>query len=139
MENADLLKEYFLSHATCVNCSRKYNEYGTNPLESGHGLTNIAEHYCDQHHEFRNFFIEQHMIPIIMQQFLVDLGIKTAPKTVVKHSNDALEDHSIDIKEIEQFWNDFLTTIPSDLELIWDTIDSGLTRYLQVNVDISMF
>lgn len=78
------------------------------------------------------------MIPTIMQQFLIDMGIRTttsSSQTVAKHSElDRLDDdgHTIDVNEIEEYWNDFVTIIPNDLESIWDTIDNGLIRYLQV-------
>lgn len=72
------------------------------------------------------------MIPIIMQQFLIDAGIKCEPKIMENQSGETLEERTIDFKDIELFWNDYVDTIPRDLELIWDTIESGLVRYLQV-------
>lgn len=82
---------------------------------------------------FSCFFVEQHMIPIIIQQFLIDSNTKSESKIEsIKHINDAVEERTIDIKEVEQFWCEYLAAIPSDLEIIWDTIDNGLNRYLQV-------
>lgn len=127
MENADLLKEYFLSYGKCVYCSQRFNDSDA----SSHETDSVVKH-CKHHHELSSFFVEEHMIPVIMQQFLIDLGTQAAPKVVAKRSDDALEERSIDIKEIEKFWQKYLKAIPSDLELIWDTIDNGLTRYLQV-------
>lgn len=77
------------------------------------------------------------MIPTIMQQFLIDMGIRAAvpSQTVAKHSEfDQLDngEHSIDVNEIEEYWNEYLSIIPNDLESVWDTVDNGLVRYLQV-------
>lgn len=134
MENARLLKEYFLTYASCIYCSKKYSDIQVNRTESDRDTeSNIIEKCSDHHHMFSSFFVEQHMIPIIIQQFLIDLDTKSASKIqTFNHTNDAVEERSIDIKEVEQFWNEYLTAIPSDLELIWDTIDNGLNRYLQV-------
>lgn len=54
-------------------------------------------------------------------------------------TNDSIMDvtsapKTIDLKEIEQFWNDYVNAVPDDLEIIWDSIDSGLIRYLEVNL-----
>lgn len=123
MENARLLKEYFLPYASCIYCSKKYTDLNTGSMD---------EEKCSEHHHvFNSFFVEQHQIPIIMQQFLVDLDTKSIPKIDPKYS-DVPDDRLIDIKEVQQFWNEYLTTVPTDLELIWDTIDNGLNRYLQV-------
>lgn len=93
------------------------------------------------HHVFGNFFIEKHMIPTIMQQFLIDMGIRTttslSSQTVAKQHTELdhrldNDRHTVDVSEIEAYWNDYITIIPNDLESIWDTIDNGLIRYLQV-------
>lgn len=101
------------------------------------GIVSNAAEQCNEHHRhvFGNFFIEQHMIPTIMQQFLIDMGIrKISSQPMATYSDlDGLDDGpSLDVNEIEEFWNGYLTAIPKDLDLIWDTIDNGLMRYLQV-------
>lgn len=78
------------------------------------------------------------MIPVIIQQFLIDLDAESTSKTIAKipnniHSDDnAIAMQSINFNDIEQFWNDFLHMLPNDLDSIWDTIVNGLLRYLQV-------
>lgn len=74
-----------------------------------------------------------------MQQFLIDLDARSSSKQIVKHltnDEDSNVHHSIGLNEIEEFWNDYMQTIPNDLELIWDTIINGLLRYLQVYYQI---
>lgn len=137
MANAYVLKEYFLAYASCIYCSTKYSDLTNATVETEDGIASNAVEQCTGHHHhvFGNFFIEQHMIPIIMQQFLIDMGIRTTTShTMAKHTDfDGFDDGpSLDVNEIEGFWNDYLTVIPNDLELIWDTIDNGLIRYLQV-------
>lgn len=149
LENAYLLKEYFLSYASCIYCSQKYSDLNGAPVNSdddggdgggdGVGIVSADIEKCPGHHQhvFGNFFIEKHMIPTIMQQFLIDMGIRAAvpSQTVAKHSEfDQLDngEHSIDVNEIGEYWNEYLTIIPNDLESVWDTIDNGLIRYLQV-------
>lgn len=138
LENAYLLKEYFLSYASCIYCSKKHSDLNIVPADSDDGG---AVHKCPghRHHVFGNFFIEKHMIPTIMQQFLIDMGIRTttsSSQAEAKHaeSDHRLDDdgHTVDVNEIEEYWNDYVTIIPNDLESIWDTIDNGLIRYLQV-------
>lgn len=120
-------------------CRKKYNEL----TETITTATADESDRCTEHHnKFKKFFVEQHMIPIIMEQFLIDLDARSSTKSIVKHSSSATaaaasdDDvnaiHSIDLNEIELFWNDYSHTIPNDLELIWDTIANGLVRYLQV-------
>ncbi|XP_055311995.1 dynein regulatory complex protein 1 homolog [Sitodiplosis mosellana] len=126
LESAHLLKNYFLPYASCITCSRKFNE-----------ITTIGEETSDQcaEHEITNFFVDQHMIPIIMQQFLIDLDGRAPSKMIVKHlshDEDSNALYSIDANEIELFWKDYMRTIPNELELIWDTIVNGLLRYLQI-------
>lgn len=134
MENACLLKDYFLNYASCIYCSKLYRDSGKHSAEASRDIaTNGIDSCTEHHHVFTNFFVEQHMIPIIMQQFLIDMGIKCEPKMIEnRYSGDTAEERTIDFKDIELFWNDYVDTIPGDLELIWDTIDNGLVRYLQV-------
>lgn len=145
LENAYLLKEYFLPYASCIYCSRKCGDLNIAPVPSDSDIdANVAaaaaaDTCCTGHqkHVFGNFFIEKHMIPIIMQQFLIDMGIRTksSSQKIAKHGDfDTMDDgHTIiDVNEVEKFWNDYVAIIPNDLELIWDTIDNGLIRYLQV-------
>lgn len=140
LENAYLLKEYFLPYSSCIYCSKKYSDLNIAPVQLDTDIVLNAAEMCTGHHEhvFGNFFIEKHMIPIIMQQFLIDMGIRTksSSQKVAKHFEDfdRLDDGhtNIDVNEIEEFWNDYVAIIPNDLELIWDTIDNGLIRYLQV-------
>lgn len=118
----------------------KYSDLNIAPIDSDDGIASNAIENCPGHHHhvFGNFFIEKHMIPTIMQQFLIDMGIRTtSSQTVAKQSElDKLDDgHNIvDVNEIEDYWNDYVAIIPNDLELIWDTIDNGLIRYLQVTL-----
>lgn len=141
MENVHLLKQYFLPYAFCTTCSNTFTEFkSTNSVESGdESVTNVLNKCSDPNHSFRHVYVEQHMIPIILQQFLTDLGIKSSTKTLsTNYSNDNLEKsvnalNSIDINKIEHFWNEYVSVIPFDLELIWDTIVNGLLRYLQVH------
>lgn len=116
----------------------KYSGLNIVPIDShGVGASSVVK-TCPghEHHVFGNFFIEKHMIPTIMQQFLTDMGVRTtsSSQTVAKHTElDGFDDgHTVDVNEIEDYWNDYITIIPNDLELIWDTIDNGLIRYLQV-------
>lgn len=147
LENAYLLKEYFLSYASCIYCSKKYADLNIMSISSNDGAGTVNSNVVGKcpghkHHVFGNFFIEKHMIPTIMQQFLIDMGIRTTitsssspPQTVAKPSElDRLDDdgYTVDVNEIEGFWNDYTAIIPNDMELIWDTIDNGLIRYLQV-------
>lgn len=63
------------------------------------------------------------------------MGIRTpSSQPMGKHcDSDRVNDgQSLDVSEIEEFWTDYLAVLPNDLELIWDTIDNGLIRYLQV-------
>lgn len=104
------------------------------PINSDDGIEKCPGHH---HHVFGNFFIEKHMIPTIMQQFLIDMGVRTtsSQNTATQFELDKFDDgHAIDVNEIEKYWNDYVAIIPNDLELIWDTIDNGLIRYLQVNM-----
>lgn len=132
MENVRLLKEYFLSYASCIYCSTSYGSFDSHPIEFESDHANQVAKCADHQHVFGNFFIEKHLIPTIMQQFLIDLEVKTVQNVPVTTSDDAVDDQFIDIKEMEAFWNDYVTVIPVDLQLIWDTIDNGLVRYLQV-------
>lgn len=147
LENAYLLKEYFLSYASCIYCSQKYSDLNVAPADSDDGggggvrivTSDVEKCPGHRHHVFGNFFIEKHMIPTIMQQFLIDMGIRTAAiptQTVAKPSeSDQLDNggHSVDVSGIGEYWNEYLAIIPNDLESVWDTIDNGLIRYLQVN------
>lgn len=75
------------------------------------------------------------MIPIIMQQILIDLDTKTISSQLITKNNSTegpIPLHTIDLNEVKQFWNDYLCAIPNDLELIWDTLVNGQLRYLQV-------
>lgn len=149
MENAHLLKEYFLPYAFCGICSGRYSDLSkkSTEIDSGEPKSMVVhldhreqqQQQCDDAHDhiFTNLFIEQHMIPIIMQQFLIDLGSNVSKLTPNNYFNEHLDTqsialNSIDLKEIEPFWNDYMNAMPSDLEMIWDTIDNGLVRYLQV-------
>lgn len=133
MENVHLLKEYFLPYASCIQCSIKYTDYQIN------SITECLQH--TNQHIFANFAVEQYMIPIIMQQFLIDLSTK-ADTSIVNKLNKAIDNNvdesvvtvsrPIDLSEIEQFWNHYVNALPSDLEIIWDTIENGLIRYLEV-------
>lgn len=127
MENVHLLKKYFLPYASCITCSIKYDEFSSD----------LHRQCPDHEHIFTNFYVEQHMIPIIIQQFLTDLGVKNSSNALTNYSSENLDDalnalHSIDINKIEQFWMGYVDAIPNDLETIWDTIVNGLLRYLQV-------
>lgn len=138
LENAYLLKEYFLSYASCIYCSQKYSDLNVTPMDlDGGGISDIDKCPGHRHHVFGNFFIEKHMIATIMQQFLVDMGIRTAApsQAVTKFTElDQVDNggHSVDVNEIGEYWNEYLTIMPNDLESVWDTIDNGLIRYLQV-------
>lgn len=75
------------------------------------------------------------MIPIIMQQFLVDLDTMMSSNMIEKYPRNeeyftAL--HLIEANEIQLFWNDYMLTIPNYLEFVWNTAVNGLLRYLQV-------
>lgn len=128
MENIHLLKEYFLPYASCIHCSKRFNE-----------LNSSTECSTSHKHAFTDFAVEPYMISIVMQQFLIDVNAKSRPKTMQSITNDSIMDvtsapKTIDLKEIEQFWNDYVNAVPDDLEIIWDSIDSGLIRYLEVNL-----
>lgn len=135
MENVHLLKKYFLPYASCITCSLRYDE-----LKAG------SDSQCPDHdHVFTNFHVDQYMIPIILQQFLTDVGTKNAVSVLVKsHSDDRFEEglnalHAIDVGQIEQSWMEYVDTIPHDLEMIWDTTINGLLRYLQVRFRLVLF
>lgn len=131
MENAHLLKKYILPYTSCITCAKKKSEITTETTTDKTNFSNI----CADHNEFENFFVEQHMIPIIMQQFLIDLDARSSSKMIAKpatNDNELNAFHSIDFNEIKLFWNDYICIIPHDLNLIWDTIANGLLLYLQV-------
>lgn len=133
MENADLLKEYFLPYSFCANCLTRFYDSNENASDA------LVQHQkCIEHGQiFTNLFVEQHMIPIIMQQFLIDLRMNTsnlAPKTNEHSDKSSIVHNKIEPKEIEQFWNDYIQALPNDLGRIWDAIENGLVRYLQVIV-----
>lgn len=146
MENAHLLKEYFLPYAFCVTCSEQYRDSKRidGEIDSGDAKNMVdtlsKRQQCTEHgHIFTNLSVEQHMIPIIMQQFLIDLGVNASKLASKNYANEhsmntqsATVHNAIDLKEIEQFWNDYIDAIPSDLEMIWDSIENGLVRYLHV-------
>lgn len=56
----------------------------------------------------------------------------SAHKAIDKFDESATVSRPIDLREIEQFWNDYVNALPCDLEIIWDAIDNGLVRYLEV-------
>lgn len=116
----------------CITCSKKFCELTRTTITDENDISSK----CAKHHnKLTNFFVERHMIPIIMQQFLIDMDARSSSKQIVKHltnMEDSNVHHSIDLNEIDEFWNDYMQTIPNDLELIWDTIINGLIRYLQV-------
>lgn len=142
MENVHLLKEYFLPYASCTQCAIKYidwNENDSNQINEPSSNDNTNTIQCSQHnHIFANFAVEQYQIPIIIQQFLIDLSTKcstsivTSNKAIDKFDESATVSRPIDLREIEQFWNDYVNVLPCDLEIIWDAIDNGLVRYLEV-------
>lgn len=147
MENVHLLKEYFLPYASCTQCSIKYIDWienYSNQINEPNNGQNTNTIQCFQHnHIFANFAVEQYQIPIIIQQFLIDLSTKcstsivTLNKTIDKVVESANVSQPIDLTEIEQFWNDYVNALPNDLEIIWDAIDNGLIRYLKVILLIS--
>lgn len=124
VESAELLKNYFLLYASCIKCTRKFSD--SSGEESGYRCTE---------HKIENFFVEQHMIPIILQQFLIDLDSMISSNTIEKYPRseaDLSVLHLIDANEIELFWNDYMLTIPNYLDCVWNTAVNGLLRYLQV-------
>lgn len=89
-----------------------------------------AEHHC----QFDELFVEHYMVPIILQQFLTDLSWNSFKDHEKSQRKDRLNDlQIIDFKEIETFWSRCVAIIPKDLDLIWNTIEIGLNRYLEVN------
>lgn len=88
---------------------------------------------CVMHlHAFTNFAIPPYMIPIIVQQFLTDLhrkGVNTSARTDTSVPDTA---KALDLNEIENFWLAYEMAVPNDLEIIWESIENGLHRYLEV-------
>lgn len=114
-------------------------ENDSNQTNEPNSSNNTNTFQCSEHnHIFANFAVEQYQIPIIIQQFLIDLSTKcnssivTSNKTIDKFNESATVSRPIDLKEIEFFWNDYVNALPCDLEIIWDAIDNGLIRYLEV-------
>lgn len=147
MENVHLLGEYFLPYASCTQCSIKYIDWienDSNQMNEPNSNNNTNTIQCSQHnHIFANFAVEQYQIPTIIQQFLIDLSTKCSTSIVIsnkaidKFDESATVSRPINLREIEQFWNDYVNALPCDLETIWDAIDNGLIRYLEVIVFIN--
>lgn len=121
-----MLKEYFLPYASCAHCAMKFSD--CNP-------TNISSTNCAMHHQhvFTNFAIESYMIPIIVQQFLIDvMNRKIVDPIKMRDAHETSPAKAFDSNEIEQFWRSYEVAVPTDLEVIWESIESGLHRYLEV-------
>lgn len=87
------------------------------------------------HHAFTNFAIEPYMIPVIVQQFLIDMNNrKMVNAGNADDTNEPTTAKPLDLKEIEHFWRSYELAVPTDLEVIWESVENGLHRYLEVNL-----
>lgn len=150
MQNIELLKKYFLQYATCVHCSTRFcNDFETKAVRETHHSDTVAvvasnsQRKCKESQH--SFTVEHHMVPIILQQFLID----TSPKSdspICSAGSDSVEltaksmtaSRSIELKEIESFWNMYLDALPKDTELVWQALENGLSQYLNVRINALM-
>lgn len=125
LKNISMLKEYFLLYASCVHCSKKYVDY----KESNEANDDCVMHF----HAFTNFAIQPYMIPIIVQQFLTDINRNGVNATTRNDTSVPATAKALDVNEIEHFWRAYERAVPNDLEIIWESIENGLHRYLEVH------
>lgn len=130
MQDVVQLHDHFLPFMFCPNCKVMSGSNSTNSTEDEDGSA-IAR--CNDHH----YVIESAMVVPTLRAYIEQIfdsaNDGNLTPTRIGSNNDTVS-RMLNAADVTQFWNCFAEFVPAQRKTMWNALESGLNRFLHVNI-----